>query len=294
MFKKRFLLMALCSSMLLAGCQADGEEAETDVADAEEQTENQQEQSEQENQAPATEEAEEAEAQQEDGGEEGTEDAAFQYEVNADTYAVQPIESSGADPQVALLTYDDAPDGHAVEIAEILAEHDAPAIFFVNGMYLESEAGQEALRAIHEMGFEIGNHTETHASLPDLSPEAQREEIASTNERVEAITGERPRFFRAPFGQNTEASREIAEEEGMELMNWTYGYDWEPEYQNAPALADIMVNTEYLNHGANLLMHDRSWTRDASAEIVEGLRDKGYALVDPALIASPKREEMAQ
>lgn len=293
MFKKRFLLTALCSGMLLAGCQDEGEEAETDVADAEEQTEDQQEQPEQENQAPAAEEAEEAEAQQEEV-EEGTEEAAFQYEVNADTYAIQPIESSGADPQVALLTYDDAPDGHAVEIAEILAEHDAPAIFFVNGMYLESEAGKEALRTIHEMGFEIGNHTETHASLPDLSPEAQREEITATNERVEAITGERPRFFRAPFGQNTEASREIAEEEGMELMNWTYGYDWEPEYQNAPALADIMVNTEYLNHGANLLMHDRSWTRDASVEIVEGLRDKGYALVDPDLIASPEREEMAQ
>ena len=291
MFKRQFLLTALCSSMLLAGCQDSGENAETDVADADAQ--NGEQQQEQENQAPAAEKAEETEMSQEDDGE-ITEEPAFQYEVNADTYAIQPIEDSGADPQVALLTYDDAPDGHAVEIAEILAEHDAPAIFFVNGMYLESEAGKEALRTIHEMGFEIGNHTETHASLPELSVEAQREEITATSERVEAIIGERPRFFRAPFGQNTEASWEIAEEEGMALMNWTYGYDWEPEYQNPPALADIMVNTEYLNHGANLLMHDRSWTRDASAEIVEGLRDKGYKLVDPALIASPEREETAQ
>lgn len=76
----------------------------------------------------------------------------------------------------------------------------------------------------------------------------------------------------------------------MKLMNWTYGYDWESEYQDATALADIMVNTEYLNHGANLLMHDRAWTRDASAQIVEGLRDKGYALVDPETIASSEKE----
>ncbi|MFA7745984.1 polysaccharide deacetylase family protein [Salinicoccus roseus] len=290
MFKRQFLLAALCGSMLLAGCQDNGENAETDAADADAQTGEQQEQ---ENQAPVAEKAEETEMSQEDDGE-ITEEPAFQYEVNADTYAIQPIEDSGAEPQVALLTYDDAPDGHAVEIAEILAEHDTPAIFFVNGMYLESKAGKEALRTIYEMGFEIGNHTETHASLPDLSPEAQREEITATNERVEAITGERPRFFRAPFGQNTEASWEIAEEEGMALMNWTYGYDWESEYQNALALVEIMVDTEYLNHGANLLMHDRSWTRDASAEIVEGLRDKGYKLVDPALIASPESEETAQ
>jgi peptidoglycan/xylan/chitin deacetylase (PgdA/CDA1 family) len=51
-----------------------------------------------------------------------------------------------------------------------------------------------------------------------------------------------------------------------------------------------MVNTEYLNHGANLLMHDRAWTRDASAQIVEGLRNKGYALVDPETIASSEKE----
>lgn len=285
MFKQGFIMTVLCSSMLLAGCRDGGE---ADIADSAEQDENQQEQTVQEEQAPASDDGmEEAEATQK---EEDAEAPDFQYEVNPDTYAIQPIEGSGADPQVALLTYDDAPDGHAVQIAEILAEHEAPAIFFVNGMYLESDEGQEALRKIHGMGFEIGNHTETHASLPELSVEAQREEITATSERVEAIIGERPRFFRAPFVQNTEASREIAEEAGMKLMNWTYGYDWESEYQDATALADIMVNTEYLNHGANLLMHDRAWTRDASAQIVEGLRNKGYALVDPETIASSEKE----
>ena len=70
----------------------------------------------------------------------------------------------------------------------------------------------------------------------------------------------------------------------MLLMNWSYGYDWEKKYMEATALTDIMVNTELLRDGSNLLMHDRQWTADALKGIVEGLRAKGYELIDPATI----------
>ncbi|TVT29831.1 polysaccharide deacetylase family protein [Salinicoccus cyprini] len=288
--KKRVFLLMCCGSILFAGCQNDSPEDESnaDASSHQAANEEQPESTEESSVEEVTEEAETVELPK------PVEQAAYEYSVNENTYAIQPIEGSSAESQVALLTYDDAPDGHAVRIAEILAQHDAPAIFFVNGMYLESEAGRDALNTIHEMGFEIGNHTQTHASLPDLSPEAQRAEIVETNDLVEEITGERPRFFRAPFGQNTETSSRIASEQGMVLMNWTYGYDWEAAYQEADALADIMVNSEYLNAGSNLLMHDRAWTRDASADIVEGLRGKGYTIVDPDKISSPEREAAAE
>src|SRR5699024_6870184 len=163
------------------------------------------------------------------------------------------------------------------------------AVFFVNGMYLESDEGKEDLRTIHDMGFEIGNHTYTHPNLPDIGEEEQWEEIVAVNDLVEEIIGERPRFFRAPFGMNTDYTEQVAEEEGMVLMNWTYGYDWEAEYQDPEALAEIMVNTELLSGGANLLMHDREWTKDALEDIIIGLRDKGYQLVDPDLIERPEK-----
>ncbi|GAB3062439.1 polysaccharide deacetylase family protein [Salinicoccus sesuvii] len=287
--KKRALLLMCCGGMLFAGCQND----DTDNASENEMSEQQETSEEVSEESSVGEATEETESVEETDSDEA-EPMEYEYGVNENTYAIQPLENSDADPQVALLTYDDAPDGYAVEIAEILAQHDAPAVFFVNGMYLEAEAGREALTTIHEMGFEIGNHTQTHASLPDLTPEAQRTEIVETSDLVEEITGERPRFFRAPFGQNTEISREIATEQGMELMNWTYGYDWEAEYQEAGALANIMVETEYLNAGANLLMHDREWTRDASADIIQGLREKGYSIVDPAKISSPDREAASE
>ncbi|MBB4824076.1 peptidoglycan/xylan/chitin deacetylase (PgdA/CDA1 family) [Sporosarcina luteola] len=203
------------------------------------------------------------------------------YELN-EVYSVVPIDA--ANPKVVLLTFDDAPDKRALDIAKTLQKMNAPAIFFVNGHFLQSEEKKKVLREIHDMGFLIGNHTKTHANLKNLSEEQQREEIVSVNDDVEAIIGERPVFFRAPFGANTDFSRSLAKQEGMLLMNWSYGYDFEKEYMSKEKIADIMVNTELLRDGANLLMHDRDWTADALEDIITGLRNKGYDFVDPKTI----------
>jgi peptidoglycan/xylan/chitin deacetylase (PgdA/CDA1 family) len=204
------------------------------------------------------------------------------YVLNEANWTFKPI--SDAPEKVVLLTIDDAPDKRALEMAKTLKSLNAPAIFFVNGHFLDTDEEKAILKEIHEMGFSIGNHTQTHANLKQLTEEEQRVEIIQINETVEAIIGEKPKFFRAPFGVNTDFSRELVKNEGMLLMNWTYGYDWESKYQDAAALADIMVNSEYLTDGANLLMHDRVWTAAALKQIVEGLRAKGYEMIDPATI----------
>lgn len=204
------------------------------------------------------------------------------YELNPANWTFHP--TGDANPKAVLITIDDAPDKYAVEMATTLKELNAPAIFFVNGHFLDTDKGKADLKAIYDMGFLIGNHTQTHANLKNSTEEQQREEILKVNEIVEAITGEKPKFFRAPFGVNTDFSRALVQSEGMLLMNWTYGYDWEKQYTDAAKLTDIMLNTEYLTNGANLLMHDRKWTSEALKDIVEGFRAKGYDLIDPHTI----------
>ena len=213
------------------------------------------------------------------------------YEVNLEPerkWYIEPIDD--ADEEVVLITIDDAPDKYALEMAQTLKDLDVNAIFFVNGHLLESEEKKEVLKEIYDMGFMIGNHTYSHSSLQDLSEEEQKEEIISVNDMVEEIIGERPLFFRAPFGENTDYSKQIADEEGMILMNWSYGYDWEADYQTQEAITDIMVNTELLGNGANMLMHDREWTNAALHDIVKGLQDKGYEMLDPKLIKTKASE----
>lgn len=197
-----------------------------------------------------------------------------------ENWAFRPIGNANA--KVVLLTIDDAPDKYALEMAKQLKALDVPAIFFVNGHFITSKEDEQILKEIDELGFAIGNHTQTHANLRNISEEEQRNEILSVSDIVEDVLGERPKFFRAPYGVNTDYSKALVKEEGMLLMNWSYGYDWEKDYTNADALTDIMVNTELLRDGVNLLMHDREWTAHALPGIVEGLRAKGYDFIDPA------------
>lgn len=199
-------------------------------------------------------------------------------------HTVKPIDSSSHSNKVVLLTIDDAPNRYSVEMAKVLKELEVNAIFFVNGHFIKNGAGREKLKTIYDLGFEIGNHTMSHPNLSKLSSEEQRQEIVELNDLIEEIIGERPRFFRAPFGVNTDTSRAVVKEEEMQWMNWTYGYDFEKKYMEKNALIDIMVNTNLLRPGANLLMHDHPWTLEALPYIVKGLKDKGYGFVDPKQI----------
>ncbi|AIF43892.1 polysaccharide deacetylase family protein [Virgibacillus sp. SK37] len=275
-----FIVVAM---VLLPACSNTSKEsAQENNADQKENEQRADQKSESEKKEKEKEEKESAEVSQE------VKEPKYKVTENA---SIVPIDN--AEEKVVLVTIDDAPDKYSLEMANTLKELGVNAIFFVNGHFIESEEGAQKLKKLHEMGFIIGNHTKTHANLKKISKGAQREEIISVSDRVEEIIGERPLFFRAPHGANTDYSRELVAEEGMTLMNWTYGYDYFEPYMDANKLEQAMISGEgpevgvdysLLKPGANLLMHDREWTNKALPGIIKGLRDKGYQMVDPALI----------
>src|SRR5690606_18970829 len=100
-----------------------------------------------------------------------------------ENWGFRPI--GDANEKVVLLTIDDAPDKHALEMAKTLKKLNAPAIFFVNGHFLNTVEEKAVLQEIHEMGFAVGNHTKTHPDLQQLSEADQQEEILSVSNMVE-------------------------------------------------------------------------------------------------------------
>ncbi|TWT04769.1 polysaccharide deacetylase family protein [Planomicrobium sp. CPCC 101079] len=275
------IFMAAASLALLTACSSDAQSAEEPAESVEQQeTEAAAEKEKVEKEAAEKAEREKAEAEAEAKAKAEAEKP--EYKLNPAFWGFEPV--NGASEEAVLITIDDAPDKRSLEMAETLKEKGIPAIFFVNGHFLDTDEEKETLKKIHDMGFAIGNHTETHAILPTISEEQQREEILAVSKTIEETIGEKPKFFRAPQGANTDFSRELVAEEGMLLMNWTYGYDWEQQYMDAAALTDIMVNSEFLQNGANLLMHDREWTAEALPDIIDGLSKKGYSFIDPSKI----------
>lgn len=284
---KKLSMILLALLLFLAACSNDEGNEGTSPEEKENVTE--EDTTENDTDAETDEEATETEDEEETIVEEEEVEAQYYIDENS---SVVPLED-GTEENVVLLTIDDAPDKYALEMAKTLKSLDVNAIFFVNGHFLDTLEEEEVLKQIHEMGFLIGNHTYSHPVIPDIPEDEQYEEIVSLSDRVEEIIGERPKFFRAPHGMNSDYSKEVVEEDGMVLMNWTYGYDYFEPYMNAEKLAEAMITGEapeididysLLKPGANLLMHDREWTNEALETIVLGLREGGYEIVDPKLI----------
>lgn len=217
-------------------------------------------------------------------------DEGFAYYIHNDpdiSSAIYPINEQQSE-DVLLFTFDDAPNlpnSNALEIAATLKANDVNAIFLVNGMYLESDEGKQIARQIYEMGFELGNHTYYHPNLRDLSYDEQYQELKQTNDLLSEVTdGALVRWFRPPFGFFNLDTIMIANDLGMQLITWNFGYDWMDDYQEGQLLADVSLDNEYLRAGANILMHDLPWTSQALASMVEGYRSQGYHIVDPYLI----------
>ncbi|MRG85554.1 polysaccharide deacetylase family protein [Salinibacillus xinjiangensis] len=279
---------AACGKNEEEGMQDGNENPETNEVEEEEQQETENQESGKEQQEEGNEETPSESTEEEAKPEEQEpEDKNVKpmYEVS-DVWSIKPIDEK-ANEKVVLLTIDDAPEEYAVDMAKTLKELNAPAIFFVNGHFIDTEEEQARLKEIADMGFAIGNHTYNHTKLDEVSEEEQRKEVVELNDLIEKVIGERPKFFRAPHGVNTDYVKTLVKEEGMTLMNWSYGYDFKADYMTEDSIRDIMINTELLSDGANLLMHDREWTAAALADIVTGLRDKGYEMVDPNLIQTP-------
>ncbi|MGN8645160.1 polysaccharide deacetylase family protein [Gracilibacillus sp. HCP3S3_G5_1] len=290
MVKKSIYTLLLAILIGLVACSdnrneenegTDSEEASTDETSTEDVEE-----------PPVTEEKDDNQREDEEKVQERTEPL---YELD-ENWNLIPLKE-GTDEDIVLLTIDDAPDKYALEMAQILKELEVPAIFFVNGHFLQTDEDKHKLRQIHEMGFAIGNHTYNHQRLSDVDEQTQKQEIVELNDLIEEIIGEKPKFFRAPHGDNTDYAKSVVEEQGMLLMNWTYGYDYFEPYTDPEKLKEAMISGEapeadvpysLLSPGANLLMHDREWTAEALEDIVKGLREKGYQFADPMTLKLPK------
>lgn len=188
-------------------------------------------------------------------------------------------------PKVMVLTIDDAPGNLAADASmlETLARHDAKAIWFVNCRYLETPAQQAMLRRFVAEGHEVGNHGWDHVSLPALSGDALRREIAGCSDRIEEVAGVRPRFHRGAFGETSPEALAVIRGAGMEHLHWSANTldTFLPQFKAKPGAYAEWLGANPIKHesGDVMLMHDYPHT----AEVLDGMLSGfgGYRFVLP-------------
>jgi peptidoglycan/xylan/chitin deacetylase (PgdA/CDA1 family) len=82
-------------------------------------------------------------------------------------------------------------------LLEALAERNVPAVGFVTCGNLLPDGG--AIRLWHRAGLELGNHTWSHLDLNGTDPEGWLADAVRCEDRIEALTRARPRWFRHPM-----------------------------------------------------------------------------------------------
>jgi peptidoglycan/xylan/chitin deacetylase (PgdA/CDA1 family) len=109
------------------------------------------------------------------------------------------------------LTFDDGPNGIATEkVLSVLEKWQAPATFFLIGQNVERNPA--LARAIVSAGHQVGNHSYNHALVAFASEPRMRDNLERANRVIEQATGQRPRYFRPPYGVLTSRLRTVCEQ----------------------------------------------------------------------------------
>ncbi|MET9908319.1 polysaccharide deacetylase family protein [Streptomyces sp. NPDC006476] len=180
-----------------------------------------------------------------------------------------------------LLTFDDGPDPrYTPHILDTLAEYEVHATFFVCGE--QADWNRDLLARMADEGHVVGNHTWSHPLLTTLTRAQIRSELKRTSDVIEDAYGEKPQWFRAPYGAWNRAAFQLGADLGMEPLAWTVDtLDW-----TTPGTRSIVHRVEDgAAPGVVVLSHDAGGDRSQSVralkEYVPELLDSGYHLTVP-------------
>lgn len=183
------------------------------------------------------------------------------------------------------LTFDDGPDPEITpRVLDLLDAHGARGTFFCVGR----EAARHAalVRGIVARGHAVENHTQRHATAFGwYGLRRLREEIGAAQHTLTDLTGQAPRFFRAPFGMRSPLLDPALARLGLRLVSWTRrGFD----AGAAPPERVIARLARGLAAGDILVLHDGQATGRRRVpptvlavlpELLARLRDAGLASV---------------
>jgi peptidoglycan/xylan/chitin deacetylase (PgdA/CDA1 family) len=126
-----------------------------------------------------------------------------EFDVPAGGYPPVEIREHGLpNASEVALTFDDGPHPEQTpRLLDLLGERGVRATFYVIGENARNHP--EIVRRMFDEGHEIGNHTWSHRFLTTQSARSVKEELLSTDQVIEEITGTRPATLRPPYGAFT-------------------------------------------------------------------------------------------
>jgi len=175
------------------------------------------------------------------------------------------------------LTFDNGyENGYTANVLDTLKEKKVPALFFVTGHYVKTQA--DLLKRMAAEGHLIGNHSWSHPDMTTIPDTRIKEELDKVKAEVARITGQQEmKYLRPPRGIFSDRTLAASKQLGYTNVFWSVAYkDWDTKAQKGWKYAYDQVMAQ-LHPGAVILLHSVSRDNaEALGRIIDDARKQGY------------------
>ena len=189
-----------------------------------------------------------------------------------------PIYCVETDKKQIALSFDAAwGNEDTATILQILKEHDVKVTFFMTGGWVE--AYPDDVKAILADGHDLGNHSENHKNMSQLSNGDCEEELMLVHNKVLELTGYEMFLFRPPYGDYDNDVINVAKKCGYYPIQWDVdSLDWK-DY-GVDAIIETVTKHKHLGNGSIILCHNGAkFTAQALDTLITTLKEQGYEFV---------------
>ena len=192
-------------------------------------------------------------------------------------YEPVPPQQTVIDPLLPMvaITFDDGPSQYLDAFLDLFEHYNVRATFCVIGNLVHTQP--DALRRAVELGNDVIGHSWDHRNLAKLTDDDVRQQIQSTSDAIEAITGVRTPLFRPPYGEVSDTMRRISYELGFAMVNWNVDpEDW--RLMDADEIFNAVI--ESAHNGAIIMSHEIfPNTLEAYRRIIPELLSRGFQII---------------
>ncbi|MBP3422615.1 MAG: polysaccharide deacetylase family protein [Clostridia bacterium] len=161
------------------------------------------------------------------------------------------------------------------KLLTIMAQNDVRCTFFAVQFWVEKYP--EYVEKILAAGHEMGTHSKTHPYMSTLSKEQIQDELSSSSQAIERLTGQKVTLFRPPYGDYNNTLIDTCQEMGLYPIQWDVdSLDW----KNLSATEIAMRIINGAKNGSIILCHNNGLhTAEALPLIFSTLKNRGYEFV---------------
>jgi peptidoglycan/xylan/chitin deacetylase (PgdA/CDA1 family) len=143
--------------------------------------------------------------------------------------------------KLVVLTFDDSVASHATFVAPLLKKYGFGATFFITEGFefladKEHYMKWDQIKALHEDGFEIGNHTRKHAGVAKQKPDQLAADVEYIEQQCVKNGIPRPTSFCFPGYQTSEAAVKLLRDRGYRFARAGGAKAYDPATDDALAL----------------------------------------------------------